>query len=378
VLARRHIRPCLLTVLTLGLALPSGRALLNIDGSRNQVFVFGSVTFGYNSNIFSEAAGRGDYNTSAEAGVELKRRAGIIAVNATFRVAYLAFWKYTGENAVNPSFNIEFNKTTGRTTGAFTINAFRESRSDSAVNLRTNSWNFPLGLNLKYPVNDRYYVTSDTTYLQRRYTGTTTLANLTDYSEGVDVFYVYTSKLDLVGGYRIRVSKTSLGNDTTDHWFNVGASGGLLAKLNGNVRFGYQLRHVAGAAAENFTHFNALAAVNWPVTRKLALSGQVSRDFNTIATGASVDSTSAALRATYAFSRKLQFDTGVTWGRNLFLGRNLPARTDNFFSWDVGGHYKFNEHLNVGATYSYFRNWSTLSFSTFDRQAFNLDISSRY
>jgi len=378
VLFRRHIRPHLLTILTLGLALPSGRALLNIDGSRNQVFVFGGVTFGYSSNIFSQSSGHGDYNVSAQAGVELKRRAGIIAVNATFRVAYQTFGKYTAENSVNPSFYIEFNKTTGRTTGAFTVNAFRESRSDSAVNVRTNSWNYPLGLNLKYPINDRFYVTSNTAYLTRRYANNSALANLTDYSEGLDLFYVYTSKLDLMGGYRIRISSTSLGGDTTDHWFNVGATGGLFAKLNGTVRFGYQLRHLTGTAGENFAHVNALASLNWPLTRKLALAGQVSRDFNTIATGSSVDSTSAALRASYAYNRKLAFDTSVTWGRNDFLGRQQPARVDTFFSWDAGAAYKFNEHLSLGATYTYFRNWSSLSFSDFDRQGFTLDISSRY
>ncbi len=41
----------------LGLALltppPHALALLNIDGTRNQVFVFGSATFGYDSNLFA-------------------------------------------------------------------------------------------------------------------------------------------------------------------------------------------------------------------------------------------------------------------------------------------------------------------------------------
>ncbi len=375
---RRHIRVCLFAILLLGHGLPPGHALLNIDGSRNQVFVFGSATFGYSSNIFSESTGRGDYSVTAQAGLELKRRAGIIAVNATAKVDYQRFGSYTSENSLNPSFYIEFNKTTGRTTGALTINAFRESRSDSAVNVRTQSWNFPLGLNLKYPVNDKLYLTSNTSYLQRRYTDSTVLANLTDYSEGLDLFYVYTSKLDLVGGYRIRVSKTSFGDDTTDHWFNVGATGGLFAKLNGTLRLGYQIREVGGPAAENFAHLNALAALNWPVTRKLYLASQISRDFNTIATGASVDSTSAALRVTYALNRKLDFNGGVAWGRNTFLGRNLPAREDTFFSWDVGARYRFSGHLNVGASYTYFRNWSTLSFSDFDRHGYSLDISSRY
>lgn len=291
-LFRRHIRPHLLIIPLLGLALPSGHALLNIDGARNQVFVFGGVTFGYSTNIFSESTGRGDYNLNASAGVELKRRAGIISVNSTFRVDYQRFGEYTSENSLNPNFFVEFIKNTGRTTGSFTVRAFRESRSDSAVNLRTNSWNFPLGLNLKYPINDKFYATSTTTYLRRRYSDSSVLANLTDYSEAIDLFYVYTSKLDLVGGYRVRLTRPSFGGDTADHWFNLGASGGLFAKLDGVLRLGYQLRQVSGPAAENFSHVNLLAALNWPVTRKLSLSGQVGRDFSTIATGSSVDSTS--------------------------------------------------------------------------------------
>ena len=369
-----------LAVLAVVLTLPRGQALLNIDGSRNQVFVFGDATFAYNSNIFSEATGRGDYSVDTQVGVELKRRAGIIAVNSTFKVDYLRFGKFTDQDAVNPSFYIEFNKTTGRTTGAFTINAYRESRSDSVVNLRTSSWNFPLGLNLKYPVNDKFYVTSTTSYLQRRYTNTTTtpLANLVDYSEGRDVFYGSPSKLDLVAGYSIRVSKTSIGGDTSDNWFNIGATGGLFAKLNGSVRLGYQIREITGAGGESFTHVNALASLNWPATRKLSFAAQVSRDFNTIATGASVDATSVGLRAIYAYNRKLEFNTGISAGRNTFLGSNQPARTDTFFGWDVGATYKFNEHLHVGANYNYFRNWSTASFSEFDRQGFSFDIGSRF
>lgn len=371
-------RNCLLGILALGLACAPARALINLDGSRNQLFVFGGLTFGWDSNVFSDSSNRGDYTVNASVGAEMKRRAGIIAVNATGTVDYVRYGKFSDQNAVNPNFHIEFNKTTGRTTGAFTVSAYRESRSDSAVNLRTNSWNFPLGLSVKYPINDKFYVTSQTSYLQRRYVDSTALANYTDYSEGIDLFYVYTSKLDLVGGYRIRVSKTSIGDDTYDHWFNVGATGSLFAKLNGTVRFGYQIRDISGGGGENYTHWNAMAALTWPVTRKLTLTGQLSRDFNTIATGASVDSISTALRASYAATRKIEASAGVSVGRNLFLSRTPPSRRDTFFSFDVGARYKMNEHLQVGASYTYFHNWSSLSFSDFERQGFSVDISSRF
>ncbi len=376
--ALRPARVILLIAFAAALALTPARALLNLDGQRNQLFVFGSVSFGYDSNVFAENKGRGDYTVNGAIGAELKRRAGIIAVDAVGKLTYQAFNSYSGENAFNPNFQIEFNKSTGRTTGALTISAYRESRSDSAVNLRTNSWNFPVGLNLKYPVNDKYYLTSETSFLRRRYVDNAALANLTDYSEAVNIYYVYTSKLDLMAGYRIRVSNTSIGEDSYDHWFNIGATGGLFAKLNGTVRVGYQIRDFRGGRNDSYSHLNASASVTWPITRKLNLIGTIGRDFTTIATGASVDSLSAALRASYNFTRKIEFNGGLGYGRNRFLGTPPPERRDTFFSFDVGAAYRMNEHLQVGASYNYFRNWSTLAFSDFDRQGFSVDISSRY
>ncbi|MFI5335849.1 MAG: hypothetical protein ACHQ5A_03645, partial [Opitutales bacterium] len=171
-------------------------ALLNIDGTRNQVFVFGEVVMNYDSNVFSQKNGTGDYSSTASVGFELKRRAGIISVNARVVFDYIRFARITGQNAWNPSVYLEFDKTTGRTTGAFTVNAYRSAQADSAVNLRTTSWNYPLGLSLKYPVNDHVYVTSQSGYLSQRFVNNTALSNYYDYSEGLDMFYVYTSKLD--------------------------------------------------------------------------------------------------------------------------------------------------------------------------------------
>ena len=56
------------------------------------------------------------------------------------------------------------------------------------------------------------------------------------------MYYIYTSKLDLSSGYRLRVSQTDGAGTTYDHWFNVGATGGLFAKLTGTIRVGYQFR----------------------------------------------------------------------------------------------------------------------------------------
>ncbi|MEO6995243.1 MAG: outer membrane beta-barrel protein [Lacunisphaera sp.] len=371
------IKRVLLLGLLVAYPLHRAEALLNFENSHTQVFVFGNVSFGYNSNIFSDSTQRGDSSITGEVGADFNRNAGLITVNGSAKLSYQRFITYTDQNALDPNFSIEFAKSTGRMTGSFSASVFRESRSDSAVNLRTNSWNIPLDLKLRYPVSERFYGTSDTGYLRRTYTdGDPELHSYHDYDEALDLFYIYTSKLDLLAGYRIRYSQATDGPDTYDHWFNLGATGAILAKLNGTVRFGYEIRDID--RGESFDHFNVLAALNWTVTRKLTLSSQISRDFNTIATGASVDSTVLALRANYAFTRKWEAEGGIAYGRNLFLTGSDQSRRDDFFSTDLGVHYKFNDHFRLAVSYTYLQNWSTLSFSDFNRNGFSVSLSSRF
>jgi hypothetical protein len=360
------------------LAARRAEALLNIDGTRNQLFVFGGVTYAYSSNFFAENEARGDYSITAQVGAELQRRAGIIAVNATAKFDLVRQGTFQEENTFNPSLFLEFAKTTGRTTGSLTIQAYRETRSDSAVNLRTSSWNFPVALNLRYPVSEKFYATTGTSYLRRTYSESQSLVNYTDFAQSVDGYYVYTSKLDLLAGYRFRAARTSADERTIDHWFNVGATGSLFSKLSGTVRFGYQFRDIRSAGDARFDHFNVSASLNWPVARKLLLTLQANQDFNTIATGASVDSASVALHAIYSYNRKVDFNATVSTGTNDFLAINTTGRHDSFFSWDAGVRYRMNEHFQMGFTCNYIRNWSTLAQADYSGHGFSLDLSARY
>src|SRR3954466_2921756 len=132
----RPVRRCLGLIIVAVLATaPTVRALMNFDGTRNQLFVFGGLTLGYDSNIYAEAEGRGDYSLTAQAGAELKRKAGLVAVDFTAKVDVIHFGEFTTEDSVNPNFALVFTKDSGRTTGSFSVSAYRETRSDAAVNL---------------------------------------------------------------------------------------------------------------------------------------------------------------------------------------------------------------------------------------------------
>jgi len=357
---------------------PAARALMNFDGTRNQLFVFGGLTLAYDSNIYAEADGRGDYSLTAQAGTELKRKAGLIAVDFTAKVDVVHYGEFTDEDTVNPNFALLLSKDTGRTTGTFSVSAYRETRSDSSVNLRTSSLNYPVSLNLRYPINDKFYGTSATEYLRRTYEDDASLVDYSDISEAVDFYYTYSSKLDLLAGYRLRFSEAALYGRATDHWLSVGATGGILPKLTGTFRVGYQLRNMESGTPDHYDHFNFMAGLTWPVMRKLSVSLNALRDFGTIATGESVDTSSLSLVGTYTYNSKLQFNTGIATGLNDFLGETQNDRRDTFFSWDTGFQYEMNEHFQFSGTYVYFRNWSSLTIGDYDNHRVSVSISCRY
>ena len=367
-------------------------ALLNIDGTRNQVFVFGELHFGYDSNIFAEnpsviaePGGNDDFITTFVVGTEYKRGAGTLSVNAHAQLAYERYRTHSDRNAVNPSFRLELGRTTGRLTGTLSLAATRESRADSAINLRTSSWSYPVDLRLRYPVNEKLYLTSDTGYLHRKYEDEVVLKNLSEFSQAVDFFHVYTSKLDLLGGYRVRFSET-LDGRSTDHNFSVGATGGLLPKLNGLVRFGYQFRDVNSTSSNilpgRFSNYSALAQVNWNATRKFVVVGRLSRDFSTTANSLSVDSLSGNLHANYILTRRYQVDGGIGYGRNRFLNEVIttprPPRRDDFFTWDAGVTFTWSEKFKASLTYVHLQNWSTLDLSDFTSNGVSLVLTSRF
>jgi Putative beta-barrel porin 2 len=368
----------LLLALLLTATVPPAGALLNLDGTRNQIFVFGGLSYAYSSNLFAEPVARGDYTVTAQVGAELQRRAGIIAVNSTAKLDFVRYGEFSDEDTINPNFSLDLTKSTGRTTGALSIQVYRETRSDSAVNLRTSSWNFPIGLSLRYPINEKFYATSVTGYLRRTYSESQSLVDYRDFTQAVDLYYIYTSKLDLLAGYRIRVADTSIDGGSVDHWFNLGATGGLFTKMSGTIRFGYQFRDVSGTGEARYDHFNASGSLNWAATRKVQLALQLNRDFNTIATGASVDSTSVALHGTYNYSRKIDFDSTVSAGLNDFLDQDVAGRRDTFFSWDAGIRYRMNAHIQMGASYTFLQNWSTFSQSDYDNHGFSFNLTGRY
>ena len=362
----------------LGVALSKARALVSLNDGHDKLFVNGTVSFAWDSNIYANSAGQGDYVMAATTGVDYSRRAGLIGVDASVSVNASRYNKFTTEDFRNPSLSVEFTKQTGRTTGSLRFSAVRASRADPNANLRTQAWTYDVGLKLHYPVIDRYSFSGGVDASTVRYSNNTQLVNLNTYAANLDLYYVFTQQRDLLAGVRVRKENTSADSNSIDVAYTVGVNGRIIPKVNGTVRFGYQTRATTGLNAGNYNSWTSDAALTWNVTRRFKVSGTLSKDFNTTSTDSTTDVLAGSLSSVFTLNEHLSLgaDTGV--GLTRFIGVLSAGRKDTYFDYSLSVNYTLNDHLKTSFQYTYFRNWSTLAFADFVRQGYSLTLASRW
>jgi len=359
---------------------PRAAALLDFNDGHDKVTVSAEYGITYDSNLFVHAGGPGDYDQSLSLGANYTRRAGLIGVNASLSVSTARFTKFSSEDFTNPSLSLELTKGQGRLTGTVSLSAQRESTSDTATNLFTTSWNYGSSINLRYPINDRYYFTSLSDFSLHDYVQNSSPFNLLSYSEAIDVFYVYTSKLDLLGGYRIRLGEAQGGSHTQDNALTLGATGGILPKLTGSFRAGYQWRDESGATGGRYGSLTTSLSLSWPMTKRVTFTGEASKDFTTAASDVSVDTTAFNLSASLKPTSPLKFilNTGVGYAFSNFLGARGDGREDRALSFNASITFTLTAVLSSSISYAYTDNQSNIAFSNFARHTATFNLSARF
>lgn len=391
-ISRREFRAALAVLLATCVACPPSHALVTFNDSHDRIYVNGSFGISGDSNIFANSDNASDVVYSSGVSLEYTRRAGWIGVNAGASAGASWFGKHKSQNFNNPSYNLELTKQSGRTTGSFTLSGARESRADAAVNLRSTSWNYNAGLNAKYPAGN-YTFTGNLGYSSRKFLDETFFANLATYSTSVDVFRILPSERELIGGYRYRYSETSRSTSTSDHALNIGVSGKLIRGVVGSLRAGFQTRIPRGGppGEGKNSSWTASGSTSYAISKKISLAGNLSKDYSTTATSASVDVISASVNTTYAHTSRWSLSGSAGWGDTRFLGESGrivlavgpppllgPSRHDTYANWSASIGYALNEHFKSSFSYSWFQNWSTISYADFVRSSWSMNFSSRW
>jgi hypothetical protein len=389
----REFRAIVATIVASAIAGSPAHALVSLNDGHDKINVSAGVSVGHDSNVFANRDSRGDFVYSTSVTADYARRAGWIGVNAFASVVSSRFGTIKGQDFDNPNFGLEFTKQTGRTTGSLSLGAARESRADAAVNLRSTSWNVPVGLTFKYPITGANTLAGTIGYASRRYLDETTFTSLETYNASVDLLHMLSSERDMIAGYRYRFSDTSRDTTSSDHGLSVGLNGKLIRGVHGNLRVGYQTRIVHGlpGGTVNFDSWTASGSTTYAFSKRLQVNGTLAKDFSTTATDASVDSMTATLEAQYLYSARWSLDASFTFGDVDFLGdagRILIAagppptwgdpRHDNYFNWHVGLNYTLNDHLRASLAYVWFQNWSGDSIADFTRTSWTMNLSTHW
>ena len=370
-------------------AVPGAHALVSLDEGRQKIFVNVTASVTEDSNVFMSSDNRRDLVYGTALSAEYTRRSGWIGVNAAMSVDSSRFSSLRDQNFDNPSFRLEFLKQGGRTTGSFNLAASRESRADPSVNTRSTFWNVPMGLSARYPLAGAYTISSSLNYSSRDYLDEKAFASLRTYSTSLDVVRITSSVREVYAGYRYRFSETSRDTSSSDHAISAGLSGKLIRGLNGNLRAGLQTRSATGRLPGNdrFTSWFASGSTSYDISRKLSLTGSISKDYSTTATDDMVDTTNLSVSARYAATAKINLSLSSSYGESEYVGQaaaNQPGgktssiRRDRFISGDLSLSYTLNEHWRSTATYSQFLNTSNFGLADFNRSTWNANVSSRW
>lgn len=376
----KPIRIATASLLLLALAGPA-HAIVKFNDGHDELLVTGTAGISYDSNIFADANATGDTIYTESLDLDYQRKAGMLGVNGNLGWNFGQFARNSSESYADPHAHAEITKATGRTTGSLTLGVQRQNRTEYALNLRTVSWDYNAGLNVKYPVIERYSISGQLAYDYQDYLNNPSLFDIRTYTAASDLYYVYTSQRDILGGYRLRVTDTTSSTRSYDHAFTLGTTGKLLPKLNGTIRLGYQLRQTDrnnNSVSNTYSAFTTSASATWTVTKRFNVTGIASRDFSTLATDTSVDSTSAMLNATFAATARFSLFVGTGAGYLRYLGAASNGRRDTYATTNLGVNYTLNDHFKITLTGLLYKNWSKFDQADYVRRTISLIVSSRW
>jgi hypothetical protein len=200
-----------------------------------------------------------------------------------------------------------------------------------------------------------------------------------DLSVPVNFYYKWTPKVDLSLGYRYRSYQTTIGQDSTDHFFNIGARGDFTPKLTGTFAVGYTTRDLKGTNPttgrrdESRSQLGLDASFSYELSAKTNLQLGVSNDFGTSPQGQQQRNFTINTALRSKFSAEWEGNVGVSY-RAIGYG----TRTDDYYEGNVGATYVWNANVRLIGAYTYRSYSSDLAGSDFRNNVFSIAANFRY
>ena len=196
-------------------------------------------------------------------------------------------------------------------------------------------------------------------------------ADTDELSVPLKMYYKWTEKVDLSFGYSYRSYETTIGLDSTDHFFNVGARGQFTPKLAGKFSAGVATRKFDLRNSETLPGFDA--KLTYALTEKTSIDAGSSYDFGTSPQGVQ--------QKNFSLNGGININLDEQWTVNGGLSlRSVDyyTRTDDYVEGILGAGYVVNTYVKISASYTYRNNNSPLAGGSFTQNVFSISTNFRY
>ncbi len=359
------------SVLTLALATASHAAPFMAIGDGAELFVTGALSVRSDDNIFLSSNAVDDVIYEITPGAELTfgkdaQLKGALTVNVAFAnyadnsrlnttLAGSDFWTRYDDGKLKFGFNLGYHE-------------LNQNTADVQGLVRRNV--FSAGTNGELEVTQLTSVGAGLSYSHENYRRTN-YADTDSYTIPLNFYYKMTPKVDLSLGYEYRDYQTTIGEDSTDHFINVGARGDFTPKLTGKIALGWTRRDLVRSGNDDL--FGLDASFSYEISPKTSLQFGASNDFGTSPQGQQQKNFTLNAAVTSKINEQWTVNVGGSY-RNI----QYATRTDDYWEGNLGATYTFSSNLTLAGTYNY-RNYSSpLAGSEFTNNVFSIAANLRY
>jgi polysaccharide biosynthesis protein VpsM len=208
----------------------------------------------------------------------------------------------------------------------------------------------------------------------------------------VNFYYKWTPKVDLSAGYRYRDYRVDVGQDSTDHFFNIGARGEFSPKFTGKFAIGLNTRKLDRGGDE--TQLGLDSSFAYEISPKTSLQFGASNDFGTSPQGQQQRNLVLNGMVVTKISEEWLVNAGLSWrsidydevpavtrvlGTTVtIITPRINSRTDDYFEGVLGTTYIVNANVRITGGYTY-RNYSSdLGNAEFKNNVFSVAANFRY
>lgn len=350
-------------------------------GDNAELFLTGTLGVRTDSNIFLSPNARSDTIIDINPGVELVfGNASAVKGSLSFTESFANYSSHSDLNSNLASTSFYAGIEDGKSKGSVSIrySQLNQNTVDTVGGVNKDALArrnvLGMGANAEISATEKTSVGAGvqydkTDYLRAGYSDQETVAVPVNY------FYELTPKLDVSVGYRYRRTWQQIGEDSTDHFYNVGVRGELTPKLSGTINVGIEQRHFTHL--ENQTLPGIDSSLTYAATPKVSLQLGVSNDFDSNAQGQQQKNLSFRGSGSFMIADEWSVTTALTY-RVIDYIKLTPARSDDYFEGQIGVTYQVNNVIRVSGALAYRSNTSDLTSAEFDGTVVSLSASFRY